>query len=472
MKAPIPLTPDATSARRNDPLGWTSKTLNLVTLTPIYGGGVKARELGPESEPIRVSSIRGHLRSWWRARHALAFETPEALYQAERDLWGGVGRRPQDVRACRVRLHLELEPKSVQQDKGQMDFRHPDGYVLWPAGPDRIPRWAPGIRFRLTVRYPTGDEGVEEIVKVVLRDWVLFGGVGGRTRRGCGAVGLTEPAHRMWLSLPTAADALTGLGGANGAQGAPAALNIGALRGAIAVTRPAVPATDALSAWRTAHGWLKDFRQGAKDAVDKASPGIHARERPTYAGGHNPREHRPGRSRWPEPDKIRLAFAVPPSGWAHTPRTGIGAQPAWPRASFGLPIQVKFQTTPRPSQTYPHPAEPAGPGPGGTHIFKWRVGATGELIERLPSPLIVKPMQLADGRFVSLALWLSRSLPQGAEVGLVDGDTLKATTAAQFDTLRGPGDTDYFRPLVGKTTTRDAFLDWLTAKPGNTRYTL
>ena len=56
-----------------------AKTLRLVTLTPITGGGSKKQELGPDSEPIRASAIRGQMRGWWRARYGRRYAKSQEL---------------------------------------------------------------------------------------------------------------------------------------------------------------------------------------------------------------------------------------------------------------------------------------------------------------------------------------------------------------------------------------------------------
>nr|HQV23989.1 type III-B CRISPR module RAMP protein Cmr1 [Agitococcus sp.] len=72
---------------------WT--TLECQLVTPMYGGGVVSHTVD-EKMPIRVSSIRGQLRFWWRL---LATNSSDDLWQrdaglsirqAEADLWGGI----------------------------------------------------------------------------------------------------------------------------------------------------------------------------------------------------------------------------------------------------------------------------------------------------------------------------------------------------------------------------------------------
>lgn len=91
------------------------------------------------------------------------------------------------------------------------------------------------------------------------------------------------------------------------------------------------------------------------------------------------------------------------------------------------------------------------------------------LIERLPSPLIVKPMQLRGGRFVALALWLVRELPSAAVAGIVDGKRLKRGSEASFSSVTSDGDQDklLFKPLVGANSVKDAFLTWVSKNGAN-----
>ncbi|TNF52682.1 MAG: type III-B CRISPR module RAMP protein Cmr1, partial [Gammaproteobacteria bacterium] len=57
------------------------------TLTPLYGGGVKAGVVDQEL-PVRASAIRGQLRTWWRLLQPRT--ASELLFAAESQLWGGI----------------------------------------------------------------------------------------------------------------------------------------------------------------------------------------------------------------------------------------------------------------------------------------------------------------------------------------------------------------------------------------------
>lgn len=457
MRAPPPeLTAAARAAQTPYGDDWCDKTLVLETLTPMTGGGAQCQVLGPESDSIRAPSVRGQLRGWWRARHAAEYASPANLYQAERAIWGGTSASADEAFASKVQVSVLVEAGTARKDTDTLDWKHADFYVLWPLGMNQqIPRWKPGLRFELRLRFPKSHD---EEIRNALRDWVLFGGVGGRTRRGCGALSVVTADDREWLRLPTR-EALGELGQLTTADAHHAGVHIPNLVGASLVVGAPSPAASALTVWRTAYRWMQDFRQGAKMGQDKGDRGSFARERPSWSSQGRGAADRAGRSRWPEPDKIRLAYQAPPGGWQHPPREGVSEKPAWPRASFGLPIQIQFQARDRRSQPYPNP-EPRGNGPKGTHILGWTDGERRTTRDRLPSPLIVKPLQLADGRLIPIALWLTRQLPHGAKVGLVHGDQLQRGTEADFDLVRAPGDTDFFTALEGKDSPRAAFLDW------------
>jgi len=94
----------------------------------------------------------------------------------------------------------------------------------------------------------------------------------------------------------------------------------------------------------------------------------------------------------------------------------------------------------------------------------WHALDDAHAMERLASPLIVKALPLAGGRFAPCALWLHRAYPDG-EVGLVQkrgkDRFIAEKTVARFDALVAPGDAPHFAPLRNKASLRDAFLDWL-----------
>lgn len=431
--------------------------VSLKIVTPILGGGYRART-PDDVDRIRVPTVRGHLRFWWRALFAGRFESSASLYEAETKLWGGPGGGPNKAPAVRSPVEVRIKvtdrgsPEEWDIDPGQTD----GAYVLFPArsertrGRDPIPRWT-GVAFHLTVTAPS--EGISAVCDAV-RAWILFGGYGGRPRRGLGGLTVTGPDAATWLPRPgnPLADELRRLFGREVfAVGGPAR-QTPTLAGAALCTIGRVE-DRGVTAWLTAVDALRLFRQGT-NPKGGATPGGEAISPSAWARQPSPDPRRPSISNWPEADKIRhLADRKLGTGpYSHTPRHND--TPVWPRAGFGLPIIGRFQTKDRKGGRYNEPPP---------FTLKWR-GPSGAPRERLASPLIIKALPLVGGRFVAIALWLHRDWPAGKIVLEIDRAVLPGS-AAPFDALAAPGDTPLFTALAGKSTLRSAFLDWLALAP-------
>ena len=399
----------------------------LKVVTPILGGSfftagdaIEHRNL----ETIRVPTVRGHLRFWWRATQPMNLG-PDALRERERALWGGmgVGGGDQDAakpKASRVNVRVEnIQPTNppVDPDEPPRDAR---GYAMFPARAetrdrqvtrDPLKRLKPGITFTLRVSCP--PEHLPEVRQAV-QAWILFGGYGSRTRRGLGSLTVTANAAD-WLPANGSADMLRALIAGQGSTS-----DTPSLSGASLLIGE--PQANPEKAWEFAVGQLQYFRQ---------QPGLARNP------GRDPK--RPGQSRWPEPDKIR--HLTDKKG--HPPR--FDDQPAWPRAQFGLPIVGRFTGGQQ--------------EPGEFHI-QWQADGQDKPADRLASPLIVKPLPLADGKFLPCALWLSRGFPAGKAVLVMHKQPVPGSAAA-FETMHGAGDTPLHPALKGKTSVRQAFLDWL-----------
>jgi CRISPR-associated protein Cmr1 len=429
--------------------------VSLVTTTPILGGATTTRNVD-EVDVIRAPSIRGQLRFWWRAVHGHGCGAPEDLAAREAEIWGGIPREGSDEgRRSAVEVRVS-DVRGAAKDGSDVSFGHPAAYALWPARETRgknatpaAPRYQAGLRFTLTLRV---ERGHEDQVQRALRAWILFGGYGGRARRGCGSLTVVgEEQSGVWLPRAATAEGLRALMGP--AKGEPGDLPL--LRGAALCVGEAARTGEA--AWHVALGWLKDFRQAQPPSPRADLAASFARVR---GDGR-----RPGRSNWPEADKVRiLEQQWPPE---HEPRHD--EDPAWPRASFGLPILGRFQSKSRDGGEY-RPPEPRGFELGWT-----RPGET-DLHDRLASPLILKAMPLATGLFVPVALWLFRAYPKDGRVVLVKGEgkskRAAPDSAAPFDRLVSPGDREggrvYYAPLRERDM-RDAFLHWLVDPRGQRR---
>jgi CRISPR-associated protein Cmr1 len=445
--------------------------LELQVVTPLYGGGARARKVDRDL-PVRASGIRGQLRYWWRCLYAHRFTGNAALYAEEKSLWGGIAKEHRDIVASPVQVYVRkadaIGPgnttlvSNVAPDPGH----DKDAYALWTVnggdGKPNAERRAPGQTFTLVVR-PPRDEAHRKMVEHTIRAWILFGGLGGRTRRGLGSLALTKPEQRaLWLPAAMTETALRdvldlGPGGECGP--------IARLRGSHFKLGATVSAAQALDAWHTAIGWLRDFRQGASPTPEQKVPGDFARMRPD-------KTNRMGRSRWPEADKLRTHTGQ----FDHTVLPGHESPSMhWPRAGFGLPLQFRFQSEGRNGGEY----SPRPPGANGGRTSKgklrmeifqlgWTIDGGDRVLSRLASRLIVKPVQLRDGRFAPLALWLDRNLPR-AKVGLYLGNgnarTFVPDTVVSFALTPPEGDKHLFGPLDGKANLRDAFMTWLAHPP-------
>lgn len=415
----------------------TEIPVRLEVVTPILGGGHQTRAID-KVDVIRAPSVRGHLRFWWRALYASQCSSAKELYQRESALWGRAAT--DDGGRSAVEIRVDVEGNGGAIDDSDINLQQtPGAYALWPARAERrqgqvvkppAPRREPGTQFQLTLRVAATAE-VE--VKNALRAWILFGGYGGRTRRGLGSLKVVDDAS-TWLPSAATRAALTALFGFDiFAAPTKAPGDVPWLGGAaIQIGRGN---QNAQTVWTTALDWLKEFRQGTT-----GQQGDRARE----PGTDKAQPQRPSISNWPEADKIRR---IKNKTNAHAPRHNATA--AWPRAGFGLPIIGQFQKMGRNSKRYD---EPDG------FELRWRVGNVEH--DRLASPLIVKALPLADGIFAPCAVWLNRAHPAGGEVVLRNANNSQAL----FDRLVANGDTARFLALANKTSLRQAFLDWLHAK--------
>ncbi len=422
----------------------------LKTITPVLGGATRPQKVDDEQEVdevdgIRAPTVRGHLRFWWRALHGHQYETSQKLYEAESALWGRAAGRGIGGRSLVEIMITSKENKKIETYKlSKNDFHCNSFYALWPARADEL--WRPGVCFTLSILCP---QDREKTIKNVVRAWILFGGYGGRTRRGVGSLTVDgEPTD--WLpDAKTHANlrsALETLFETDIFAPLPGKLptDVPLLRGAeLSVGEPSK--SEPKAAWTTAIGWLKEFRQGAPPQ-DTTSPEDWARQR-----GDN---QRPGRSNWPEADKVRQN-SLPRGGlpWAHGPKHS--PVPAWPRGGFGLPILGQFQKENRNGVHWEKSLRPCTE-PGN---FQLQLAINGEKCDRLASPLIVKALPLANGEFLPCALWLNRAYPKNGEIVLVRND--KMTHPAPFDRLVAPKDTPHFKPLKNKASLKDAFMGWL-----------
>lgn len=168
------------------------QTISCELVTPIHGGGVVARE-SDKDLPVRVTEIRGGLRFWWRILAQYKFRLPEnQIRETEFALWGGIGEQAQ---ASLVFLRVKVQNKLqiVPLNTYVKSMNDTLGYALFTArrtqtGMPEMKLGEKGLRWNLQYCFDQkiSDEQKNQVLET-LRWWVTFGGIGGRTRRGCGA---------------------------------------------------------------------------------------------------------------------------------------------------------------------------------------------------------------------------------------------------------------------------------------------
>ncbi len=389
-------------------------TIDLRTITPVVGGGVKPLDADP-LEPVRIPGIRGHLREWWRRLYGGVDQDPEGLFEREASLWGGVGvgkgkqkngrRREEPGERSRVVIRLDPAmskrgtPHRPESGAGgpnnrvranDLDF----AYGLFPLrertpqGIEYTHKLGYELSFRLIVTFRTGrGRSSAEELRDPLREllasiwaWVHLGGVGARTRRGFGALELARSAELE--GLPPGLEDLASewkpffTSGGRGFESL-----FGSFCNAADATNSSWPPLLFLGSEGTAFNshkellkGLREFRQGSGFARDPGSP-------------------RPGQSRWPEGNLMRLRRDASAT-WEHPVSESVQAQRAdlgAPRAAFGLPIVMHFKSS-------------GHPGPGRTADSE----ANGQILppglERWASPLLLRPVRSNGGHRPLVAL--------------------------------------------------------------------
>lgn len=376
-----------------------SRSYHVELITPMFGGGVEPR-VNDSAFPIRTTAIRGQLQFWWRATAGARCPTVEELRAAQTQVWGSTERASrvqvsvESVRAeapepCarfrwdpnasrgRGRWHTDWQPPFNGRDsalpyalfpfQGETPHSNPNAQITAP--PAMCIRRA---SFQLVIRCPKDLWGQ---IEPAVWAWTNFGGLGGRTRRGCGTIlcadkdkqlaprdhaNISEQFKRFapqphevraWPTLPQS----------------------------VHVCERSGPPVEV---WNWVIGLFKHFRQGIDFARD---PG-------------------PGRSRYPESEVVRTVLYNPARPWRHA-RLDHVPNDAFPRAELGLPIVFHFQGQDEPPDTVLYPCN----------------GADGKPRERMASPLILKPLALANGQAIPLILRLRCAQLEG--VDLRRGDT-------------------------------------------------
>jgi len=272
--------------------------VRLKLMTPMIGGGTKAGEVD-SIWPIRASSVRGHLRWWWRASCGALYETLEEMVKAEERIWG----------AGEVWGAVKVSVNVV--NAGQRGDVQCPPYAKGPLGIGGNLQGLKGCVFdvALSLNLPqaVSKEEVHDIEQA-LRLWVLYGGIGARTRRGFGSL---MPADS------SAVKALKDIGDYSYGDGAKCAKGKFSHLHGCALLLSSVGNEQA--AWTKAIESYMHFRRGE----------LPGRPRPPKGpGSHSP---------WPEADMMRLLH----NAQKMDKPSRSGSPYNLPRAQLGLPLTLR-----------------------------------------------------------------------------------------------------------------------------------
>lgn len=389
-------------------------------ITPLFGGGVEPGAADPVTV-VRATEIRGHLRFWWRAMRGGQFDgSLQRMKDAEDKLWGAASSGDticpssvyiHAVTTDRGRKFVARNSKGEEVDVSALSS--PFGYAAFPLR-DKSQPAIEGIKFTLNMCYPST---AKTDIEAALWAWETFGGIGGRTRRGFGAIGLVA-VNQIPQPLPEARQVHAFI-----RQKLSAHLAQGRLPADVPCVSSdsrdlfiTAPRRDAIEAWRYLLAKLRDFRQ-------QRNPGSE--------------RNRPGRSQWPEPDAIRRL-----TGKASTRhKQAISQLNVFPRAEFGLPIVFKFK----------------GDRYGDPDVTTLEGAKEDE--KRLASPLILRPLACANRQAVGLAMILDtpRTPPSGLRLSGAPGNPIVYSDLTKLSDEK----IDSILPLNGCDDVLAAFLNAL-----------
>lgn len=320
---------------------------DLTLVTPMLGGGVTALKTDKDLV-VRGQAIRGQLRFWWRTFQACT-EVAD-LWKKEAELWGSTKQASRvEVRGEMIRMPDIL--KYVANTKNNPVPK----YVAFPLDNDTTRKhfdlFFKGA-FRLIISYPASNE--DEVLGSV-KLWMLFGGLGARTRRGLGAV--YSPRWPTWQNKEQVLKFLNTFVPKpdNASRPWPSLIN------SKLILCPATGASP-LQSWQK---WIDTYQRFRQYRVDKKNP----QKKSPY-----------GKSTWPEPDTLR----------GLNKNNNMPANAFFPRGAYGLPIIFHF------------------PPKHGDMSFTLQGGDS----DRFASPLIIKTIKINDHSLLDACLLLNSRIPK------------------------------------------------------------
>lgn len=386
---PTVVPPEVASLKRAEQRRLLQLTLKVVT--PMFGGGAIPGVVDGDF-PVNGKGVRGQLRFWWRACRASRCETTNQLFEEEAALWGQAAHKESSAMASSSGGGPRYQSSALDV---VVDVLHggdpydPDSvpYALFPfrKQENRPKQWGQvGIQFMLTISAAPHVEthqyaDLQREAEAAVWAWITFGGIGARTRRGCGSLlCLRDHIDSCWRPNDKKADSHRFTPSKNPKEWLAERSRRYVLRGPHRGRVPRLQdarcvvdtrTSDPESAWQRAVSCMRDYRQ---------DPG-YARQ--PVAGG----SRRPGMSYWPDRATVYDALGMSDP---RTTRPNAAIQ-GLPRAEFGLPIL--FQNM--------------------EHFDRRRgaptLEATGDQASRMASPVIIKALPLSATDAVPLVIDLN-----------------------------------------------------------------
>ncbi len=389
--------------RTNDDVVVETRSYKLIT--PLFGGGVEKQVADPVTV-VRAPEIRGHLRFWWRATRGFAFPTYDAMREREETIWGS------SEIPSKVSISVSTDPAKTRKGTDYVvrnrnnqivpagDISSPISYAAFPLRENRDAVVREGIAFEITLTYPK-DQAAD--VNSAIWAWETFGGIGGRTRRGFGAVHLNDLNGQP---LPPSTES--------------------SIREAF--EKHVVVTENSLASVPCLH--LAEFKITARQASPDEAWRYLLNGMKNFRQDRNRGERKPGRSKWPEPDEIRRLTRRTSRQHAEP----LSTIHKFPRAVFGLPIIFQFK-------------DKAAGDPDQTNL---------ELTDsnRWASPVLLRPVMLETGPH-GLALVLNSKLPEDRLALKKSGADKRVCSELTTEEAR------LVRPLNGNPNVLKAFLETL-----------
>lgn len=150
-------------------------TLECETITPTFNKPFNY----PSLAEIRIPSIKGILRYWYRA---LFFEKDTTtLYKKETEVFGGMGTGDFDGKSSKLGMNLRMHSTNF------ITTAQPVPNKKFTSAAVKI-----GTKFTLSVKFYRMDPNEEDNLKALLKTALTLGGVGQRARRGMGSISLSK----------------------------------------------------------------------------------------------------------------------------------------------------------------------------------------------------------------------------------------------------------------------------------------